>query len=133
MHIIRYADAILMYAEALNEVGESSKALQNLNRVRERVYGDTLGNYSAMSQEAFRDAILKERFLEFPLEGHRWFDLVRTGKFIQRMKEHSAYGAKVAEANKTDIEANIRDHMILMPVPQRELDLNPELTQNPGY
>lgn len=91
------------------------------------------GNYSIMSKEAFRDAILKERFLEFPLEGHRWFDLVRTGKFIQRMKEHSAYEAKVAEANKTDIAMNIKEYMILMPVPQRELDLNPELTQNPGY
>ncbi|WP_297901077.1 RagB/SusD family nutrient uptake outer membrane protein [uncultured Parabacteroides sp.] len=133
MHIIRYADAILMYAEALNEVGESTKALQNLNRIRERAYGNTSGNYSGLSQDAFRDAILKERFLEFPLEGHRWFDLVRTGKFVQRMKEHSVYEAKVAEANKTDIAANIKDYMVLMPIPQRELDLNPELTQNPGY
>ena len=60
-------------------------------------------------------------------------DLVRTGTFIKRMKEHSTYEAKVAEKNKTDIASNIKDYMILMPIPQRELDLNPELTQNPGW
>lgn len=49
------------------------------------------------------------------------------------MKEHSTYEAKVAEKNKTDIASNIKDYMILMPIPQRELDLNPELTQNPGW
>jgi len=133
MHIIRYADALLMYAEALNEVGESGKAHEVINRVRKRAFGDDSGNYSGLSKDDFRAKILDERKLEFPIEGHRWFDLVRTGTFIQRMKEHSAYEAKVAEANKTDIAANIKDYMILMPIPQRELDLNSELTQNPGW
>jgi hypothetical protein len=133
MHIIRYADALLMYAEALNEVGESAKAHEVLNRVRERAFGDASGNFSGLSKDAFRAKILDERRLEFPIEGHRWFDLVRTGTFIQRMKEHSAYEAGVAESNKTDIAKNIKDHMILMPIPQRELDLNPELVQNPGW
>lgn len=132
-HIIRYADALLMYAETLNELGESQKAHSLLNRVRERAYGDTSGNYTGLSKEAFRDALLKERWLEFPLEGHRWFDLVRTGKFFQRMKEHSAYEAAIAESNKVDIANNIKEHMVLMPIPQHEIDLNPELTQNPGW
>ena len=83
MHIIRYADAILMYAEALNEVGESTKALAMLNRIRERAFGDDSGNFKPMSKDEFRTAILNERRLEFPHEGHRWFDLVRTGTFIQ--------------------------------------------------
>ncbi|MDR1555840.1 MAG: RagB/SusD family nutrient uptake outer membrane protein [Tannerellaceae bacterium] len=133
MHILRYADALLMYAEALNEENESAKAHEVLNRVRERAFGDTSGNFSGLSKEQFRAKILDERRLEFPIEGHRWFDLVRTGTFIQRMKEHSAYEAGVAEKNKTDIAANIKDYMVLMPIPQRELDLNPELTQNPGW
>ena len=133
MHIIRYADAILMYAEALNEVGESTKALAMLNRIRERAFGDDSGNFKPMSKDEFRTAILNERRLEFPHEGHRWFDLVRTGTFIQRMKEHSAYEAKVAEANKTEIAQNIKEHMILMPIPQSEIDLNPNLVQNAGY
>jgi tetratricopeptide (TPR) repeat protein len=62
MHIIRYADALLMYAEALNEVGESSKAHQVLNRVRERAFGDSSENYSNLSKDDFRKAILNERF-----------------------------------------------------------------------
>jgi hypothetical protein len=133
MHVIRYADALLMYAEALNEAGQSDKAHAVLNRVRERAFGDNSGNYSGLSKETFRAKILDERRLEFPIEGHRWFDLVRMGVFIERMKAHSAYEASVAESNKTDIAQNIRDHMILMPIPQREIDLNPELTQNPGW
>jgi len=133
VHIIRYADALLMYSEALNEVGESGKALEVLNRVRNRAYGDDSGNFQAMSKDVFRATILKERRLEFPHEGHRWLDLVRTGTFIERMKEHSAYEARVAESNKTDIAKNIKDHMILMPIPQAEIDLNPLLEQNPGW
>mgnify|MGYP000846745611 CR=1 FL=1 len=133
MHIIRYADALLMYAEVLNETDDQAKALQVLNRVRKRAFGDDSGNFETMSKEAFRTTILNERRLEFPLEGHRWFDLVRTGTFIQRMKEHSAYEATVAESNKTEIATNIKEHMILMPIPLRELDLNPQLVQNPGW
>ena len=53
MHIIRYADAILMYAEALNEVGESTKALAMLNRIRERAFGDDSGNFKPMSKDEF--------------------------------------------------------------------------------
>jgi hypothetical protein len=49
------------------------------------------------------------------------------------MKEHSAYEATVAESNKTEIATNIKEHMILMPIPLRELDLNPQLVQNPGW
>ena len=49
------------------------------------------------------------------------------------MKEHSAYEAKVAEANKTEIAQNIKEYMILMPIPQSEIDLNPNLVQNAGY
>ena len=86
-----------------------------------------------MSKEAFRSVVLHERRLEFFHEGHRWFDLVRTNTFIQRMKDHSAYEASVAEANKTEIAANIKDAYTLYPIPQREIDLNEALTQNPGY
>ncbi|GHU88024.1 membrane protein [Bacteroidia bacterium] len=133
MHVLRYADALLLYAEALNEVGESEKAHAVLNRVRERAFGDASGNFSGLSKEQFRTRILDERRLEFPIEGHRWFDLVRTGTFVQRMRDHSAYEAGVAETNKTQIAQNLKEYMILMPIPQREIDLNPELKQNPGW
>jgi len=56
---------------------------QVLNRVRERAFGDSSENYEGLSKDAFRAAVLQERYLEFPIEGHRWFDLVRTGTFIK--------------------------------------------------
>ncbi|WPP51799.1 RagB/SusD family nutrient uptake outer membrane protein [Catalinimonas niigatensis] len=133
MHVIRYADALLMYAEALNEIGQTPKALDVLNRVRERAFNSTDQNYANLSVEDFRTAVWLERRLELAMEGHRWFDLVRTGRFIQRMKEHAAYEASVAESNKVEIAQNIQDHMVLMPIPQREVDLNADLQQNPGY
>lgn len=133
MHVIRYADALLMYAEALNEVGQTEKALYYLNRVRERAFNSTTHDYSGLSKEDFRTAVWQERRLELAMEGHRWFDLVRTGRFIQHMKDHSALEAQLAESNKVEIAQNIKDYMILMPIPQRELDLNPELVQNPGW
>lgn len=133
MHIIRYADALLMYAEALNEVGQTLTAHDYLNRVRERAFNSPDFNYTGLSQEELRTAVLKERRLELAMEGHRWFDLVRTGTFVDRMKEQAAYEASVAEPNKVEIIQNVKDHMVLMPIPQREIDLNSELTQNPGY
>ena len=133
IHVFRYADALLMYAEALNEVGQTENAHTYLNRVRERAFNSTDHNYSGLSQEDFRTAVWQERRLEFVMEGHRWFDLVRTGTFVQRMKDHSALEAQLAESSKAEIAQNVKDYMILMPIPQREIDLNDQLVQNPGY
>ena len=133
MHVIRYADAILMYAEALNETGDAVKSLAQLNRIRARAFGDATGNLPSMSKDDFKKAIINERRLEFVHEGNRWFDLSRTGTFVQRMKDHSLYESTVAEKIKTDIAANVKDAHLLMPIPQLELDLNPALKQNSGY
>ena len=133
MHVIRYADALLMYAEALNEIGQTDEAMNHLNRIRERAFNTSDKNYSGLTKEEFRNAVWQERRMELTQEGHRWFDLARTGRYIERMKEHAAYEASVAESNKTDIISNISERHVLMPVPQREIDLNPLLNQNPGY
>ena len=133
IHILRYSDALLMYAEALNEVGNIELATQQINRVRERAFNDIDHDYAGLSQDILRKDIWKERRLELAYEGHRWFDLVRTGRFISRMKEHSQIEADLAEDNKVEIGQNIQDYMVLMPIPQREIDLNSQLTQNPGY
>jgi len=131
--ILRYADALLMNAEALNEIGNTSQALTYLNRVIERAFNSTDHNYSGLSQQEFRVAVWKERHLEFAQEGHRYFDLVRTDRFFERMVEHSQVEAGLAESNKTEIANNIKDYMNLMPIPQHEIDLNPNLEQNPGW
>lgn len=132
-HILRFADALLMYAEALNEVGKTSEALNYFNMVRERAFNSSDHNLSNLSQEEFRAEILEERMLEFAYEGHRWFDLVRAGKLVEVMKAHGIKEALLAESNKTEISANIREAHTLYPIPQREIDLNKELEQNPGY
>jgi hypothetical protein len=66
-----------------------------------------------------------------------YFNLVRyfgdvplITKYVQRMKDHAAYEVSVAEANKTQIATNVKEHMILMPIPQREIDLRPN---DPGF
>jgi hypothetical protein len=86
-----------------------------------------------LSQDDFRIAVYKERRLELAVEGHRWFDLVRTGRLIEQMKKHSTIEAGLAESNKIQIGQNVQDYMVLMPIPQRETDLNDQLVQNPGY
>lgn len=79
--LLRYADVLLMYAEALNEIqydaSEGSLALKYLNAVRQRAGISNLTAKQLPTQEKFRKGILVERQREFPYEGQRWFDLVR--------------------------------------------------------
>lgn len=81
--LLRYADVLLMYAEALNEIqydaSEGSLALKYLNAVRQRAGISNLTAKQLPTQEKFRKSILVERQREFPYEGQRWFDLVRMG------------------------------------------------------
>ncbi|MCL6294531.1 RagB/SusD family nutrient uptake outer membrane protein [Jejuia spongiicola] len=118
--VIRYADVLLKYAEALNESG-GANAAQYLNMVRNRA---GLANTTATSQSELRDAIEMERRLEFIGEGHRWFDLKRTGKAIQTMNAWFA-------ANS--INVTIDTNNLILPIPQSQLDTDPALTQNSGY
>ncbi len=117
--IIRYADVLLMYAEALNEQGAgNAEAFKAVNRIRLRAGLEELP--TSLSQAGFRDAILLERRLELAFEGHRWYDLVRTKKLVSAMK---AQNPTIAVAEKN----------LLFPIPQTERDVNTSLTQNPGF
>ncbi len=116
-YVLRYADVLLMFAEATNEVsGPTIAAYDAINQVRTRAGLSTLA--PGLSSDAFRDAVLQERALEFPWEGHRWFDLVRTNRLASAMQEQGK---------------NVQSYHQLYPIPQRERDLNPSLTQNSGY
>lgn len=112
--VIRYADVLLMYAEALNELGNSDDAHEYLNMVRTRA---GLTELSGLTQEGLRDAVLNERRLEFAAEGQRWFDLVRTGKL-----------ETLVPLAKPGVIPQARHY--LFPIPQRERDVNPNLPQN---
>lgn len=124
--VIRYADVLLMYAEASNELGNSAEAHQYINMVRKRarfdgsVYRNAVPDYVNLSQQEFRAAVLKERRLEFVAEGQRWFDLVRT-ETLETLVPIAKPGIVPAPKN------------YLYPIPQREIDLNPNLVQNTGY
>ena len=118
--LLRYADVLLMYAEALNELhydaSSSSVALECLNDVRTRSGIEALDASDVPDKASFRKAILDERQREFPYEGHRWFDLVRMG-----------YAQEVM---------GIQDYQLLFPIPQNEMEKigNTDiLWQNPGY
>lgn len=114
--VIRYADVLLMYAEALNENGKPSDALTYLNMIRTRAGVPT---YSGLSQDDTRKKIYLERRLELYMEGQRWFDLLRTGKVLEVM---APYGMK--------------GHMTVFPLPQAQIDIinDPAIfPQNPGY
>lgn len=123
--ILRYADVLLMYAEALNEISydasAGSLALKYLNEVRERAGISDLTAKQLTSQEKFRKGILVERQREFPYEGQRWFDLVRMGFAKSVMAENGI---------------EIKDYQLLFPIPQTEIEKvgdSSVLWQNPGY
>lgn len=123
IRIYRYADLLLIMAEALNEVGRSSEALPYLNQVRARARGSRmtiLRDVTTTDRTELRNAILRERRAELALEQHRWFDLVRTGRAAATMQALD----KVFVAGKHE----------LFPIPQGEIDLSEGvLEQNPGY
>jgi hypothetical protein len=110
---IRLGDVILLYAEALNENGDTAGALTQLNKIRNRA---GLANSTATSQADVRTAILNERRLELAFEGHRWDDLVRT--------------------NTVDAEmgTTVNSNYYLFPIPISEiLATGGVITQNAGY
>lgn len=123
--LLRYADVLLMYAEALNEIqydaSEGSPALKYLNAVRQRAGISNLTTKQLPTQEKFRKGILVERQREFPYEGQRWFDLVRMGFAKSVMAENGV---------------EIKDYQLLFPIPQQEIEKVGDksiLWQNPGY
>lgn len=124
--VMRYAEILLIYAEALNEAGggPSAEAYNAINKVRERARNGNIAalpDLEGLTQDEFRNAVLNERRHEFVNEGQRWYDLVRTGTLIESVKR-----AKGDHSNPTVFNN-------LFPIPQRERDINKNLTQNPGY
>jgi hypothetical protein len=118
--VLRYADVLLMEAEALNELGQMDAAIVPLNEVRERAgLNDKEAN---ISKDSMRAVILHERRMELAFEGQRWFDLIRV--------QNGQYGLDFLHSIG---KVNATQKFLLLPIPQVERDANPNLTQNPGY
>ena len=119
--IIRYAEVLLMDAEAANELNQPAEALTYLNQVRARARGGNpavLSDVTVTDQTTLRTAIYHERRAELAMEGDRFYDLVRTGRASQVLQ------SKGFKSGKNEI----------MPIPQNEIDLSGGIiTQNPGY
>jgi hypothetical protein len=125
-----------MMAESLNEQNRTAEALTHLNDVRRRA---GLNDTTAADQATMRDIILHERQIELAFEDKRWNDLVRTGRAVQVM---NAFGQRVI-ANPQDYyypvggpfsgSFNVTDEKLVMPLPVREIIVNPQLVQNSGY
>lgn len=120
--LFRLPEAILLLAEAENELGNSSKAKELINKVRTRA---TLPNTTANSKEDIRLAIENENRFEFAFEGKRFFDLKRRERFIPVMKSCGDH--------QKDYASRLNENRLVWPIPQSEMDQNVNLTQNPGY
>jgi len=120
---IRYADVLLMYAEALNATGNTSGAYQYVDQVRVRAGLAPLSTaMPGLTQTAFLAQLKHERITELTGEGHRWDDLARWGDLSPALASRDA-GFKNFVVGKNEF----------FPIPQREIDVNPNLKQNPGY
>lgn len=158
--VYRYAEVLLIYAEALNEInnGPTAEVFNVLNQLRARarnvngdgsrayLHQDVLPrNISAKSTilpdisatnypdyASMKNYIMDERARELGGEAKRWFDLVRWGNLVERIK--APMNILPAETGGWNITAaNVRDFHMLLPIPNTERQANPNLTQNPGY
>jgi hypothetical protein len=114
----RLGEMYLIRAEAENELGQTAAAIADVNIVRARVFASPQPLAGGLSQAQVRDAILQERLYELTAEGKRRQDLIRANKYTQ-----GTWYAKTG----------FFPYKVLMPIPQPQIDANPQLKQNPGY
>lgn len=135
--ILRYADVLLMIAEALLETQGVGAAVPYVNEVRARAGLDGLP--TTLSVEEMRVALLAERQKELCLEGHEWFDAVRFGKLVELVTASVDYNLQFQQtypdssllATPTQVDISAINN--LMPIPDGARDDNENLTQNEGY
>jgi len=145
---LRYADVLLMLAEAENEINGPASAYQYVNQVLTRardkngdgtVIATTPANWSGMTQTEFRDRILRERRYELIGECHLYHDVRRRGAaylktFFLEHNTHPTFSAANDKTYPTDDAAV--NKLLLMPIPEKEINANPMIgpgNQNPGY
>ncbi|MBY0424395.1 MAG: RagB/SusD family nutrient uptake outer membrane protein, partial [Cytophagales bacterium] len=125
--IIRFAEVLLIHAEAENEAngGPTPAAYSSINRVRTRA---GLPNLTpGLTQNAFRDSVYLDRRLELVWENQRWFDLIR------QKDSNGQDGTYLLQALNAVGKTSVQAKHYLYPIPLQEIQLNPKLTQNPGW
>jgi starch-binding outer membrane protein, SusD/RagB family len=133
--VYRYADVLLMKAEALSQSGRFAEALDIINMVRDRA--DVPRLTLPPSEIAFEDAILNERALELAFEGKRWFDLLRMGRRNDYARKNVLINmivANVPSTQKRILSMKLNNPMgWYLPIHESEIERNKELVQNPYY
>ncbi len=131
----RYADILLMKAEALIELGMLKEAGQLISQIQTRA-GLPMSELNETKKD-YREAILQERAREFLFEGKRWFDLLRFAKrnhFENKELVKTVLLAKATIRNRPQLESRVRDTMFyFLPIAEKELNANHNLEQNPFY
>ncbi len=125
-YFLRLGDIILLKAEALAQLNRLSEAGVEVNRIRSRVNLPDLGASAFINQQNMMDAILKERRLELAQESQRWDDLVRHGRVVSVMNSLIEIDLRTRQPT----EYNMDESKIYLPIPQEELDRNPQLDPN---
>ncbi|MDN5204278.1 RagB/SusD family nutrient uptake outer membrane protein [Fulvivirgaceae bacterium BMA10] len=123
--VFRLADVYLMLAEALNEQNKGDEALTFINVVRARAYEPDRPNLIGLDQAAIKQVISDERRWELAGEGHRRYDLIRWGTYIETVRNYD-YGSLWDPSG-------IQDHQVLFPLSPTQVELTPGLQQTPGY
>ena len=144
-YYLRYADVLLLYAEALNEMlkAPNAEAYAAVNMVRRRAYGKPIGVAdkdcdlaTGLSYEAFKKAVQDERSYELCFEGHRRQDLVRWGIYYETIMQTASDLAQWhsdAPSVYAIAEHTVKGKHEIMPIPQRDLDLMTGCKQNPNW
>lgn len=136
--VLRYADVLLMLAEAINEQSGPGEAYGYINQVRDRA---GLDDVQGLDQASFRDTVYHERRVELAFENWRFFDLKRTKTPAELAAFMNSHGAR-EKASPTisrqgfpfqGIDYIFDQHEYFYPIPNRELLINDKLTQNDGY
>ncbi|WP_035561892.1 RagB/SusD family nutrient uptake outer membrane protein [Hymenobacter sp. IS2118] len=133
-YVLRYADVLLMYAEATNELsGPTGDALARLNLVRQRagLAALTPASAQAATKQSLRNEIDRQRRLELAFEGERWFDLLRYARHNQA--EAGAHAVTALDLIAQQRQGQRDVNYLLFPIPLGELNTNTQILQNPGY
>jgi hypothetical protein len=135
--VYRYADVLLLYAEALNRLGDSEGAIGIINQLRlargNRIiasssdYSEPFGN----TEHSVEKLIYDERQLELFGEGKRWFDLMRVDWGMEVISEHIQY--LKAQLEMEDLIGFTDRGRLYWPVYQNVIDINPKIVQSPSY
>lgn len=125
--LLRLPEAQLIYAEASNEVnGPTAEAYAAVNAIRARA---KLAPLSGLTKDAFRQAIWRERYHELAYENKAYFDMQRT--HMAYLPQSNTFADPTA--SQTEQGVTFKEQYYLWPIPQRERNTNPKLTQNPGW